>query len=191
MIQRATSDVDAVRRFFSEQAIGIGRIFFLYFVNFIAIYRLSSRLALSTLVIVPLVFITALFFFNKIGKRYEEFQVQDARLSTMLQENLTGVRVVKAFARQDYEIEKYQAQNWEKYRLGKGLMLIEAWFWPSTDILCGLQMILSSLMGAYAAIDGQLTLGSFVAFQALLIWIIWPIRSAHGAPDRPNVSRVD
>ena len=177
LIQRATSDVDAVRRFFSEQAIGIGRICFLYAVNFIAIYRMDSSLALSTLMIVPLVFLMALFFFRKIGKRYEAYQNQDALLSTMLQENLTGVRVVKAFARQDYEIEKYRKENWKKFLLGKKLVFTEALFWPSTDLLCGFQMVISYMLGAYATISGRISVGDFVAFQALIVWIIWPIRN--------------
>lgn len=177
LIQRATSDVDAVRRFFSEQAIGIGRICFLYGVNFIAIYRMDSSLALSTLMIVPLVFLMALFFFRKIGKRYEAYQNQDALLSTMLQENLTGVRVVKAFARQDYEIEKYRKENWKKFLLGKKLVFTEALFWPSTDLLCGFQMVISYMLGAYATISGRISVGDFVAFQALIVWIIWPIRN--------------
>ena len=177
LIQRATSDVDAVRRFFSEQAIGIGRICFLYAVNFIAIYRMDSSLALSTLMIVPLVFLMALFFFRKIGQRYEAYQNQDALLSTMLQENLTGVRVVKAFARQDYEIEKYRKENWKKFLLGKKLVFTEALFWPSTDLLCGFQMVISYMLGAYATISGRISVGDFVAFQALIVWIIWPIRN--------------
>ena len=177
LIQRATSDVDAVRRFFSEQAIGIGRIFFLYIVNFMAIFRMNRSLAFSTLLIVPLILITAIFFFGRIGKRYEEYQNQDARLSTMLQENLTGVRVVKAFARQDYESEKYQKENWNKYLLGKKLWLMEALFWPASDLMCGVQMAVSYILGAYATINGQISLGDYVAFQALIVWVIWPIRN--------------
>ncbi len=177
LIQRATSDVDAVRRFYSEQAIGIGRIVFLFIVNFTAIYRMNKMLAASTLLIVPLVFIIAIIFFQRIGKRYEAYQNQDALLSTMLQENLIGVRVVKAFARQDYESENYQRENWKKYLMGKKLLITEALFWPATDLLCGLQMVVSYGLGAYVAIDGSLSLGDFIAFQALIIWVIWPIRN--------------
>ncbi len=177
LIQRVTSDVDAVRRFFSEQAIGIGRIFFLYIINWVAIARIDLQLALTTMVIVPLIFVMALFFFSKISKSYEAYQVQDAQLSSLLQENLTGVRVVKAFARQDYEIEKYRRENEKKYKLGSKLILIESLFWPSTDMLCGMQIVISFYLGASAAIAGRITLGEFIAFQALLNWVIWPIRN--------------
>ncbi len=69
-------------------------------------------------------------------------------LSTTLQENLTGVRVVKAFARQDYEREKFEKDNWEKYRRGRRLLLIHSVYWPSTDILCGLQMLAGFTLAA-------------------------------------------
>ncbi len=177
LIQRATSDIDAVRLLFSTEAIGIGRIVFLFVVNFVAIYRIHPALARTTLIILPLILVVAVFFFRYIGKKYEIYQNQDAVLSTTLQENLTGVRVVKAFARQDYETQKFERENWKKYLLGRNLLFSEALFWPSTDLLCGIQMAISFLTGAYYTIDGLVSLGDFVAFLALIIWVIWPIRN--------------
>ncbi len=177
LIQRSTSDVDAIRRFFSEEAIGIGRILFLFIINFTAIYRIHPTLAFSTLIIVPLVFLVALGFFRNISKKYDAYQNQDAVISSLLQENLTGVRVVKAFARQEFEIRKYEQENWKKYQLGKRLLQMEAFFWPSTDLLCGAQMAISFIIGAFFAIDGKISVGNFVAFLSLIIWIIWPIRN--------------
>ena len=177
LIQRSTSDVDAIRRFFSEEAIGIGRILFLFIINFTAIYRIHPTLAFSTLIIVPLVFLVAVGFFRNISKKYDAYQNQDAVISSLLQENLTGVRVVKAFARQEFEIRKYEQENWKKYQLGKRLLRMEAFFWPSTDLLCGAQMAISFIIGAFFAIDGKISVGNFVAFLSLIIWIIWPIRN--------------
>lgn len=177
LIQRSTSDVDAIRRFFSEEAIGVGRILFLFTINFTAIYRIHPTLAFSTLIIVPFVFLIALGFFRSISKKYDLYQNQDAVISTMLQENLTGIRVVKAFARQDYEIQKYDQENWKKYQLGKRLLRMEAFFWPSTDLLCGAQMAVSFIIGAFFTIDGKISVGNYVAFLSLIIWIIWPIRN--------------
>jgi len=177
LIQRSTSDVDAIRRFFSEEAIGIGRILFLFFINFIAIVRIHPTLAFSTLFIVPFVFLIALVFFRNISKKYDAYQNQDAVISSLLQENLTGVRVVKAFARQEFEIQKYEQENWKKYQLGKRLLRMEAFFWPSTDLLCGAQMAISFIIGAFFTIDGKISVGNFVAYLSLIIWIIWPIRN--------------
>ena len=105
MIERCTSDVDALRRFYSEQAIGVGRIVLLFVINFAAIFKLDVKLAFISIIIVPIIIITSIWFFKRVTKAYEAYQEQEAILSTTLQENLAGVRVVKAFARQDYEIE--------------------------------------------------------------------------------------
>jgi ATP-binding cassette subfamily B protein len=177
LIQRATSDVDALRRFFSEQAIGIGRIFLLFLVNFIALLNLNVQLALISVIAVPLVFIASIFFFKRISKAYEEYQEQEAKLSTTLQENLSGVRVVKAFARQNYEKDKFEAENWEKYIKGRRLLLMHSLFWPVTDIICGAQMLGGFLTGALMAINGTITVGTYLAYAGLVVWLIWPIRN--------------
>ena len=128
LLQRATSDVDAIRRLFAEQAIGIGSISLLFLVNFTALLILNWQLALISVVIIPAVLAVSLFFFVKVGKAYEYYQEQDATLSNRLQENLSGVRVVKAFARQSYENEMFETENKEKYRRGKKLLFMHATF---------------------------------------------------------------
>ncbi|MBL7064147.1 MAG: ABC transporter ATP-binding protein, partial [Anaerolineae bacterium] len=140
LIQRATSDVDAVRRFFADQAIGVGRIVLLFGINFVALLNLNTQLALLSIVVVPLIVIMSVFFFTKVSKAYEAFQEQEAKLSTTLQENLTGVRVVKAFARQEYEQKKFETDNWEQFQRGRRLLMMHSMFWPLSDILCGAQM---------------------------------------------------
>lgn len=177
LIQRATSDVEALRRFFAEEGIGAGRIAFLFIVNFIAIMTLNVRLALSSVVIMPIVFAVSIWFFRRIEQLYEKFQEQEAQLSTVLQENLTGIRVVKAFARQPYEQEKFDIENKERFRRGKRLLLWHALFWPITDIVVGLQMLIGFYIGATMAIRGEITLGTYLAYAGLLIWLIWPLRN--------------
>lgn len=177
LIQRSTSDVDALHRFFSEQAIGLGRILLLFAVNWAALMLLNVRLALLSVVLVPIIVLVSFFFFRRVSRAYEAFQEQEARLSSTLQENLNAVRVVKAFARQEYERDKFEKDNAEKYRLGRRLLLMHAFFWPVSDILCGVQMLGAFTAGALMAIDGQITVGSYLAFAGLVIWIIWPIRN--------------
>ena len=177
LIQRSTSDVDALRRFFAEQAIGIGRIFLLFLVNFIAILNINTRLAWISIVTLPAIFAASIFFFKRISKIYEEYQKQEAVLSTTLQENLSGVRVVKAFARQSYEVEKFEQENWKKYERGRELMKMHSLFWPVTDIICGFQLLVGFATGALMVIDQQLTIGSYLAYVGLVVWLIWPIRN--------------
>lgn len=177
LIQRCTSDVDAIRRFYSDQAIGVGRIFLLFVINFIAILRLNVRLAWISVIVVPFVIAVSIFFFKRVTRAYEAYQEQDAILSTTLQENLSGVRVVKAFSRQDYEMEKFKRDNWEKFLRGRKLLTLHSLFWPVSDILCSAQMLGGYLIGALMAINGEISVGTYLAYAGLIIWIIFPMRN--------------
>ena len=176
LIERATSDMDAVRRFYADQAIGFGRIVLQFSISFAAIMSLSTRLAWMSIVAMPFVLGVSVVFFKAISKRYEKYQEQEAILSTTLQENLTGVRVVKAFARQRFERDRFEAVNIEKFRRGRRLITMNAFFWPLTDIICALQMIFGFMVGAVLALRGDLTIGTYMAYVALVVQIIWPIR---------------
>lgn len=177
LIQRCTSDVDAVRRFFADQAIGIGRIVLLFVINFVAILQLNVKLGLISIVVIPFVLLTSAFFFKRVSKAYEDFQEQDAVLTTALQENLTGVRVVKAFARQQYEIQKFERENREKFQRGKKLTLMHSFFWPASDVLCGAQTLVGYLVGALMVVNGEITIGTYLAYMGLVVYIIWPMRN--------------
>ena len=177
LIQRSTSDVDALRRFFADQAIGVGRVVLLFVVNFAALLLLNWQLALLSVVVIPLVVLTSFLFFRQVSKAYEAYQEQDAVLSTTLQENLTGVRVVKAFARQEYERAKFEGDNWEKFLRGRRLLTMHSLFWPISDILCGFQMLGGFTAGALMAINGTITVGEYLAYAGLVIWLIWPMRN--------------
>ncbi len=177
LIQRSTSDVDALRRFYADQAIGLGRIILLFTVNFIALLQLNVRLALISVVVIPPIIVMSVFFFKRITKMYEKNQEQEATLSTVLQENLTGVRVVRAFARQEFARAKFERENWEKFRRGRRLTLMHSLYWPLSDTLCGLQMLAGFAVGALMAIRGEITVGTYLAYAGLIIWIIFPMRN--------------
>jgi ATP-binding cassette, subfamily B, bacterial len=177
LIQRSTSDVDALRRFFSEQAIGAGRILLLFIVNWTALLYLNVTLGLFSVIVIPPLIIVSILFFRKISKVYEAFQEQEAVLSTTLQENLTGVRVVKAFARQEYERDKFEAQNWEKFKRGRQLMKMHSLFWPVTDLLCAAQLLSGYLFAALIAINGVISVGDYLAYAGMVVWLIWPMRN--------------
>ena len=177
LLERASSDVDTLRRFFADQAIGVGRILMLFIINFVAIYRINNQLAWVSIIIVPVILVVSILFFRRLSKAYEAYQEQEAVLSTNLQENLSGIRVVKAFARQDYEMAKYEDNNLEKLRLGKKLNTMHALFWPISDIICAAQQITSNFIAATMVMDGIITIGNLITFNGLLGWLIWPIRN--------------
>ena len=177
LIQRTTSDVDAVRLFFADRAIGLGRVLLLFIVNLSVLLTLNARLALLSIVVVPLTIVLSLVFFRKVSDAYEDYQDQEALLSNTLQENLTGVRVVKAFARQDFESEKFEKENFGKFSKGKKFFTMHALFWPFSDILTGGQMLFGYYLGATMAISGEITIGTYLAYASMINWIIWPIRN--------------
>lgn len=177
LIERSTSDVDALRRFFSDQATNIGRILMLFIINFVTLLNLNVKLAWVSIIVIPFILAVSIFLFKKVSSAYESYQQQEAILSTTLQENLSGVRVVKAFSRQRYEMEKFEKDNWEKYTRGKKLLIMHSLFWPVSDILCGAQLIAGYLIGAMMAINGQISVGTYLAYSGLVIYIIYPLRN--------------
>ncbi len=177
LIERVTSDVDSLRRFFSEQAIGVGRILLVFIINFAALLNLYPKLAWLSIVTIPVILGVSLWFFKIVTKRYEKYQEQEAILSTTLQENLTGVRVVKAFARQDYEMGKFEKDNFEKFKRGKHLLRMHSLFWPLSDVVLGFQMLFGFVYGATLAINGDITVGTYVAYTGLITQLLWPIRN--------------
>ncbi|MFV1859309.1 MAG: ABC transporter ATP-binding protein [Anaerolineales bacterium] len=177
LVQRSTSDVDAVRRFFADQAIGVGRIVLLFAINLAVLIYLDARLALLSVLVVPFTITMSFFFFRRITDAYEAYQEQEATLSTRLQENLSGVRVVKAFARQEHERSKFDVENWERFTRGRRVLRLHSVYWPVSDVLSSFQLLLGLAVGALMVMDGSITIGTYVAYAGIIVWIIWPIRN--------------
>jgi ATP-binding cassette subfamily B protein len=177
LIQRSTSDVDAIRRFYADQGIGLARIALLFVINLGILFLLNPTLTLISTIAIPIIIVMSLYFFRRVSKVYEGFQEQDSVLSTRLQENLSGVRVVKAFARQDYEIKRFDDVNLERYKRGRDLLINFSVYWPLTDVICGVQYVSVLLIGAIMVLDGALTLGTFLAFVGLIWQVLNPLRN--------------
>jgi ATP-binding cassette subfamily B protein len=177
LVQRCSSDIDTIRRFYAEQAIGVGRIALLFTVNLIVLFSLNLKLGLLSVLSMPVVLLISIWFFRKIHNAYENHQEQEGLLSTVLQENLSGVRVVKAFARQSYESDKFEATNQEQYQRGKKLLKLHSYYWPIVETISGVQMLFIFFLGAIMAINGEITVGTYLAVAGLVIWIIWPMQN--------------
>ncbi len=177
LIERVTSDVDTLRRFYGEQATEIGRIVALFAFNLAAVTSLNRFLALLSVVLMPLILIQAGWFFKRISVVYEQYQEQEARLSSMLQENISAIRIVRAYARHKFEIRKFEKENWRKYQRGRQFLMLHSFYWPTSDILCTIQMLLIFFLGAGMAISGDISLGTYLAISSMVIWIIWPMRN--------------
>ena len=176
LVQRATSDVDAVRRFFAEQVPGIARIGLLFIINFIILIVLDTKLALLSIIAVPLITFSSVFFFRLIFRAYDDFQDHQGKMTARIQENLSGIRVVRAFARQDWEKDRFRKVNSTQRQKGMTLLISHALYWPLAHTICGLQFVLTILVGAIMVINGTMTPGTFVAFSSMVNALIWPLQ---------------
>lgn len=177
LIQRATSDIDEVRAFFSDHLLGLARVFFQYATNLWALWMINLTVAWTSLIMGPIILWFALVIFKKMGAAYEDQQERESRISTDVQENLTGIRVVKAFNRQAFQYHKLLKLLDEKFKSGNRVIMIEMVFWGGTDILVTMQLLISLIISGVLAIQGMITVGEFIAAQTCVILIVTPIRT--------------
>jgi ATP-binding cassette subfamily B multidrug efflux pump len=175
VMSRATSDLSAVR-----MVLGPG---IMYTANTVATFvgaatlmaRISPRLLLLSLVPLVLVSILVRYFGRRIHDRFEAVQEQLAELTTIAQENLTGARVVRAYAQEQAEQARFEAANQEHLRRNRRLILLFASLYPGIQLLMGTGAVLVVWLGGRMVIDGTISLGEFVAFGAYLTMLNWPM----------------
>ncbi len=156
---------------FSEQVI-------YFIIASVMLFFLSWKLAIMSLVFLPLILLVALQLEKKVGKTFEEISDQRAALNTTAQENLAGVRLVKAFGRERHEIEKFLSQNKENYRLNVNQAAIFAKYQPRIEFFSNVIVVLVTSVGGYLVIGEELTIGTLVAFTNYIYMLIWPMRMA-------------
>ncbi len=176
LVQRTTSDVESVRRFFADHMLGFFRIVCFFVINFVALWFISFKLALVASVIVPVIAGVSVFFFGRIYRAYGENQDQEAVLTTFVQENIVGNRVVRSFARHQQENSDFDQRNLVQLKKGYNVVFWHTVYWPLAYLLCGLQMIAAVLFAGVLVIQGELTLGSLVAATFLINSLIWPMQ---------------
>ena len=176
IIQRSTSDVDTIKRFFSEQLVSILRIVVLITMSIIFMLTMNPKLTLVAVIPLPIVLTYSILFRKKISKTFRECDENEGRLSAMAQENLTGARVVRAFGRERYERDRFFRHNDYYTSIWVRLSRTMAFFWSSSDILSGMQIMLVVVFGSVFCVKGPLTPGELVAFIAYNAKLVWPIR---------------
>ena len=176
LIQRSTSDVETVRRFIAVQLVEVGRAGILLATAYPLLFGLHVPLALLSLPIVVVIFVFSLVFFKRVQKAFKASDEAEGRLSTVLQENLTGIRVVRAFARQKHEEEKFAERNKEFRNLTLKLVNIFASYWSISDLMAMGHMCAILLAGTWYAIQGELSIGDMVVFLTVEGMLLWPVR---------------
>lgn len=176
LIQRCTSDVETIRAFLAMQFVEIGRALFMLSMALIIMLSLDVRMTMVAMIVVPIIFAFAIIFFMKVKKAFKASDEAEGRLSTVLQENLTGVRVVRAFARQDYEMDKFDVKNAEYRDLTYKLLKLLANYWSFSDLLCMLQIGTVLVFGSYWTSIGNISLGTLIVFTTYEGMLLWPVR---------------
>lgn len=176
LIQRCTSDVETVRKFIAIQLIEVGRVIFMLALAIPVLFYLNQSLALISLIIIPIIVCFSFLFFIKVQKAFLLSDESEGRLSNVLQENLTGVRVVRAFAREKKEMEKFDQHNVEFRDLTYNLIKILAGYWSVSDLLCMAQIAVILIAGTFMALSGTISIGTLVAFLFMENMILWPVR---------------
>ena len=176
IIQRCTSDIDTMKNFVSEQLTQVFRIVILLVFSIIFMVRMDAGLTLIALIPMPFIIGYSLVFHRSIGKGFEECDECEGVLSAMVQENLTGVRVVRAFGRERYERDRFEKQNKLYTDLWIKLSRVMARYWSTADVLSGLQVMLVVVFGAAFCISGRMQSGEYVAFVSYNAMLVWPIR---------------
>lgn len=176
IIQRCTSDVDNLRMFLSTQLVEVVRIITLVIIALIYMLNLNVKLSLYSTFLLPFSFLFGLLFLKVFDPVFKAFEENESEINRVIQENVSGVRVVKAFNNQIYEIEKFTVAN-ENFRLGlKKVLRAFGVFWSVSDLICLLQYAIAICAGAYFGYKGIISTGEYVTFISYASMIIWPVR---------------
>ena len=176
IIQRCTSDIDTLKNFLAEQMTNLIRIVILLALSVAFMLGMNPHLTLIAMLPVPVIIGYSLYFHKKIGEAFLACDENEGILSTLAQENLTGVRVVRAFGRERDERDRFEKQN--RYYTGLWMKLARplATFWSVGDVLSGLQILLTVVFGAVFCIRGSMGPGAYIAFLSYCAMMTWPVR---------------
>ena len=176
LVQRCSSDVETVRVFLSADVVEMGRAILLICTMLPILFWLNVELAWLSISLMPFLVVGAYVFFSKVKRVFEITDRSEGAMTTVLQENLTGIRVVRAFGRQDYEIsrfgDKIRAFRENYYWLSR----LMGWYWGIADFFALMQIGLVLIAGGFMVIDGRISVGDFFAFTTYVSMAIWPVR---------------
>lgn len=176
IIQRCTSDVEQIKMFLAEQLVMLIRSIMLILLALVFMSSINGRLTALSFAFIPIIIGYSFYFHRKIGAQFRIVDEEEGKLSSIAQENLTGVRVVRAFGREKYERDRFEKQNHFYTDLWIRLLQLMAAFWSTGDIFSYGQYLAVILFGSYLCVTNQLTAGNYVAFVSYNTMLTWPVR---------------
>ncbi len=176
LVQRCTSDVGTIGSFLSMQLVEVARGLILMACALPILLMLDVRMTLLSVLIIPVILVFSVVFFTKIRSSFKLMDEAEGSMTSRLQENIRGARVVRAFSRGRFESETFAGRNGEYRRLWYRLIKMMGWYWPSSDLMCMTQTGLVLMIGAHFVLKGELTIGTLYAFTASVNMFLWPVR---------------
>jgi ATP-binding cassette, subfamily B, multidrug efflux pump len=175
LMSRATNDLNAVRMMIGPAVMYSANTLLVFVVAIILMSSIDARLTLVALLPLPLVSISVKYFGSAIHSRFEAIQAQMSEISAVVQEALSGIRVVRAYGQEAHELERFRAANQEYMRRNRVLIRLQGMFYPSMTLFLGFGAVLVLWLGSREVIRGRISLGDFVAFNAYLVMLSWPM----------------
>ncbi|WP_339279932.1 ABC transporter ATP-binding protein [Paenibacillus sp. FSL W8-1187] len=175
LMSRLTADLEAIRQFIGFGFAQVLNVFLMILFGGVMMLTMDWQLTLVTLVAIPLLAFTAVRFEKNIHPAFREMRQALSHMTTAVQENITGVRTVKSFARESHEVEKFSARSAEYQTNQVGAATIWARYFPLMELLANVSVVILLICGGLRVIDQHLTLGELVAFFSLIWYIIGPM----------------
>ena len=176
LVQRCTSDVDTVRRFIQLQLMEIVRTVVMFGLAAVVMFSINVKMTLISMAFLPLLTISSFIYFQYVTKYFTASDEAEGALSTMLQENLTGMRVVRAFGQQKSEIDKFTKLNTTYRTTTYKLIKLLGFYWGLSDSVGYFQIAISLCMGVISVYRGTFTLGNVALFTTYVAMLTWPVR---------------
>ena len=177
IIQRCTSDVEVVRNFIAEQMVELLSTTFLIVVYMAAMFTMNVKISLFVFAFIPVIVGYSLVFYKRISKGYQKADEAEGELSSDVQENITGVRVVRAFGRERDELEKFRKKNNNYANIWMKLGDMMTVFWSLGDVMSMAQVFGVVAIGVHLCVKGEITLGTYLAFVSYTRQLTWPVRA--------------
>ena len=176
LVQRCTSDVDTLRLFLADHVTEIGRAIVMLIAPLPLMFSMDWRMTLMSLLLIPPLVLFSFFYFRGVQRYFKLADEAEGRMTSVVQENLSGIRVVRAFTRQGFETDKFGQASDAYRRLDFHLYKLMANYWSVSDFLCLAQVSLVIIAGGYWLANGTLQVGTFYFFLSAVNLFIWPLR---------------
>ena len=176
IIQRCTTDVDNIRNFIQNNLSELLRTICIFVIAVVMMFSMDLFMSLVAMALIPVILVFSILYFRRVSQNFARADAAEGAMQAAAQENYTGVRVVRAFGREAWEVKKFSEKtgNYAGIWVDIGKML--GLFWGAGDLLSGLQLAVVIAAGIWRSVQGELSPGTFLAFYAYCNWMIWPVR---------------